>query len=398
MAAAANNDVLVLMLWLGLAAFLFTQVEAPDQARPPPVEEMAPVAEPNPKAEAPKPEPLDAPNLRTVSLPPPPSPPEPATIQEHQTKPAAPTAAPTPPPPAPKPQPEPAEPAARPQKLVRALKPPLTAAPRMETKAIVPLRPVEDRKIEERTPEETLTPEPLPAPLAPGPATIEPLKPEEPVIPETRVAQETDPPGETAKERQPKPNEQPSPETEDAVTVGLAEAKEGRTLLRLLEHGSGPEIELAWPDSPSERERLYGRLHECFGMQIAVMDSSGRLFRTQDGALSPWIPNLDFYSGFMRSPSGRLAAEEEALWRVARGRVPSPGPVRLFPRQVDAVLLGGLRALIGPSYAKLQAIHGRYRIRGARVLIEGMEGDGRRFSGTIDLSAAAVRRCSHVAS
>ena len=204
-------------------------------------------------------------------------------------------------------------------------------------------------------------------------------------------------PQEQFEPRDPDPQAEPVPKDENFITVDQVEVKDGRTLLRLLEHGSGPEIELAWPDSQAERRRLYDRLHDCFGMRIAVMDRSGRLYRDNRGTMASWRPNMDLYSGFMRSPSGRLAPEEEALLRALRRKVPSGGPVRLFPRRVDALLLGGLQALMGPRYGALQNIQGRYRVRGARVLIEDMQGDGRPVAGTLDLTPAIDGGCSHEA-
>jgi hypothetical protein len=278
-----------------------------------------------------------------------------------------------------------------PRTLIRALKALPKAAQEAAPKPIAPLRPVEAIRAEEAFSEVTDPAAPTAVPPAPAAVTIEPLKPELPVTTKPQVKDEPGRPTETA-------SASPEQETEIEVKPGQVEAQEGRTLLRLLEHGSGPEIELAWPDSRSKRRQLYDRLQDCFGMRIAVMDSAGLLYRTQGGVFSPWSPNMDLFSGFMRSPSGRLTAEEESLLRVARARIPSAGLLRLFTRQVDALLLGGLQALIGPSYAKLRAIHGRYRLLGGRVLIEGMEGDGRRFPGTIDLTPAAAGRCAHVAS
>jgi len=341
MTAASSHDALVLFLWLGLAVLLFARVEMPQ-----PLAAPAPV--PSLEAEAAQQQDQrDQPVLRMVSLPPPPAP------SETQ------------------PQPEATEASPPPETLVRALR----ALP----KPVVPLRPVEAIRAEEAVPP------------APAGVPTQPLTPEGPVTAKPQVKEEPSRPSAAA-------TAAPEQETESEVKPGQLEAQAGRTLLRLLEHGSGPEIELAWPDSHRERGRLYDRLQDCFGMRIAIMDSAGLLYHAQGGAFAPWSPNMDLYSGFMRRPSGRLTAPEESLLRSARGRVPSAGLLRLFTRRVDALLLGGLQALIGPSYGKLRAIHGRYRLRSGRVLIEGLEGDGRRFPGTIDLTPAAAGRCAHVAS
>ena len=125
------------------------------------------------------------------------------------------------------------------------------------------------------------------------------------------------------------------------------------------------------------------------------MDDAGRLYRTANPAAEPWVPNLDRYSGFLRRPSGRLAPDEQRLVRDIAAGHPGSRAVRLFPRQVDALLLGGLGALIGPGYGKLSRIQARYRLSGDQVLVERIIGDGRAVDGRIDLSPASAGRCRH---
>lgn len=181
-----------------------------------------------------------------------------------------------------------------------------------------------------------------------------------------------------------------------AREVGPEEVRRGRALLRILEHGTGPRIELAWPRDAGERERLYRRLRDCFGMRIAVVDWNGRLFRAEEAPGVPWELDLDRYSGFVRSPDGRLEREEMTVVKRIHdhhaGRV-SGWPVRVFPRQVDALLLGGLQHLIGPDYARLKSIRGRYRLERARVLVDDIQADGQRYAGRIDLTPAGRTRC-----
>ncbi len=185
------------------------------------------------------------------------------------------------------------------------------------------------------------------------------------------------------------------------VTASVDVVREGRTLLRLLEHGSGPEIELAWPDSAARRARLYRRLRDCYGVRVALMDGRDRLFAAGGAVGAAWDLNLDRYSGFIRRPVGRLAQEEaEAAARIRayHGGLPGARPVRVFPRRVDALLLGGLNRIVGPGYADRRTIRARYRLDGARLLVERVEADGHALPGRIDLSAAARRACRHAAS
>jgi len=171
---------------------------------------------------------------------------------------------------------------------------------------------------------------------------------------------------------------------------------EGRPLLRILEHGSGPVIEIAWPDGQAARERLYETFTACFGMRVAVMDRDGTLFAAEGRAGSPWAVNLDRYSGFVRQPAGRLARAElrdaeRALAHHGAGLRASP--VRVFPRRVDALLLGGLRRVAGERYGGADRIRATYGLDGRRVFVTGISVDGRPLAGRIDLSLASLARC-----
>ena len=169
--------------------------------------------------------------------------------------------------------------------------------------------------------------------------------------------------------------------------------QEGRTLLRILEHGSGPSIEIAWPSSMSDRERLYATFRDCFGMRVAVMTDAGVLYALDDGSRDAWDIDLDTYSGFVRHPEGRMTATERGLLRNVPAAAPGARLVRIFPRRVDAVLLGGLQALIGSGYGEAGSIRAAYRYVAGSVAVTGILIDGRSIGGSIDLAASAPRRC-----
>ncbi len=192
--------------------------------------------------------------------------------------------------------------------------------------------------------------------------------------------------------------------TKQSVAPSPAIEAEGRVLLRILEHGSGPEVEIAWPVSALQRRALYRLLETCYGMEVAIMDSRGRLYGADGDAGRPWQPNLDRYSGFVRQPAGRLTRDEQdriAVIRSVHGLTPgglrASGNVRLFPRRLDALLLGGLKALIGEDYGEAAAIRAHYRRDGRRVLVDDIRVDGRHVPGRIDLSKAG-RSCRRSAS
>ena len=171
---------------------------------------------------------------------------------------------------------------------------------------------------------------------------------------------------------------------------------EGRALLRLLEHGAGPAIELAWPKGNAGRQALFARLRGCHGMQVALMDDQGRLFIGDGKPGTAWALNLDRYSGFVRRPSGRQAeAEAREMARLRRHHrgISTSQAVRVFPRHFDAALLGGLRAVLGGKWTDYGSIRARYRLDGRRLVVEGIEADGRRVPGRVDLSFATVGTC-----
>lgn len=187
----------------------------------------------------------------------------------------------------------------------------------------------------------------------------------------------------------------PSPKMLESSTVRVSildtspKAKEGRTLLRLLEHGSGPSIGLAWPEGDVARSSLYMLLRGCYGMKTALMDIDGTLYSSTESR--KWRPDMDHYSGFVRQPSGLLPSGENKEAEAVRRRHrlgPDSTIVRLYPRRVDAVLLGGLQSLLGGRYRKAKIIHGAYRQHGQDIFIDNITADGALVRGRIAFSAA----------
>ena len=95
-------------------------------------------------------------------------------------------------------------------------------------------------------------------------------------------------------------------------------------------------------------------------------------------------------------PDGPHAAaasgtRQGAMIRDRHGMASAP-PVRLFPRKVDAVLLGGLNAAIGESYVGAKSIRASYRRDGRGLYVSNLRGDGRKIRGR---SLLSNRRCSN---
>lgn len=181
---------------------------------------------------------------------------------------------------------------------------------------------------------------------------------------------------------------------EEVVQVTPIQAVGGRALLRVLEHGKGPQIEIAWPANARMREGLHDRLQACFGMENALMDAQGNLFRSDEARGQRWEINLDRFSGFLRQASGRLPRKEQEISHTIErrhGHLNDPVMVRIFPRRVDASLLGGLKAIVGPGYMQARSIHARYDMQGSHILVRDIQLDGRKLEGVIELSQ--YRQC-----
>lgn len=236
---------------------------------------------------------------------------------------------------------------------------------------------------------------------SPAGRTVTPLRPLKP----TPQARPRKPPSKRivplAGKKTPVPAPAPTPTrtktASDAASVAVAPAtrKAGRALLRLLEHGKGPSVEIAWPDDARDRTRLHRLLGRCYGMRLAVMDGADRLFAASDPAGSPWQMNLDRFSGFLRSPAGQPVADEDRVFaRIAlRHRLADWRAVRVFPRAVDAVLLGGLQHLVGAAYGTAGAITASYALRGRRLTLSSIRVDGRAVAGAVELTNAADIGC-----
>ena len=279
-----------------------------------------------------------------------------------------------------------------------------------DIKSVIPL-PAEEPKVAKVDPPKpvvALQPEP---PRAKPMATLKPGD-EKPVVKplETpkatallRPAEEIPPPPPMIKEAVrempkrvvttpvPVPKSQPVP-APTIVADNPETAGEGRILLRLFEKGSGPGIEIRWPSDPSERDRLYDVFTRCLGMRDGIVDGDGRLFLPEGARAQPTALNTDRYSGFVRRPEGAIASDEQQ--EIARVRAyhqlgGSTSVARIFPRAIDAFLIGGLRQAVGETYLNTKSVRAAYRLNGSRVIVDSIVVDGRAIDGAIDLTSVS---------
>jgi hypothetical protein len=270
-----------------------------------------------------------------------------------------------------------------------------------ETTAKQPVQPIVPKPVsvapEPRAPVEPLPvfePRSVPEQIAPAPALVQPL--------EAQTVQTPTPKGKPEKLELPQEPE-PVPEFIDVATVtpnSVAAAGEvdGRVALRLLEHGKGPSIQIAWPDGSVAVAKLYDHLSSCLGMKTVLLNNQGMVFDAQSGPLGKPV-NLDRYSGFVREILGVQPAAELALIRTLRqlyrGRS-GLTVVRLFPRDQDARLLTGLSQLIGVDYLSAHTIQAQYKFNGKSLYAASVRVNGRPIPGEIRL--ATQSSCSREAS
>lgn len=228
---------------------------------------------------------------------------------------------------------------------------------------------------------DTIKPGPIPAPKPAG--KIKPLKPVEPVAkkPVAKKLAAADP---TPVREQAKRTAQTA---KKPVVDGTRNRKAGGALLRLLEHGQGPTIEIAWPRRAAARRALYRQLTHCFGVKAAVLVEDSRLYEAAGEAGESWSIDMDRFSGFIRSPQGEAIAEETRVFASIADHhgVVDWRPVRVFPRSVDAALLGGLGAVLGAQYKSAKQIRAAYRWDRTRLVLDDFTVDGRPLAGSVTL-------------
>ena len=267
---------------------------------------------------------------------------------------------------------------------------PIEPAPEKSVEVEVPA-PLQPRKIEKAEPAIAYPP------LQPT-VTPERVAPKSPTPPKPQILQVSATPSRRdvirrqpaqAAAIQPASTEQASA-VSDVVRVSDEDVKSGRTRLRILEHGQGPAIEIAWPTG-AKGARLFATMARCYGLTIAMHTNDGRLYADLGRQGEAWDLNLDKYSGFMRQVgSWHAPAERQAIQKIhARHRGLRGTPVRLFPRRVDARLLAGLGQMIGEGYADVGSIRASYVLRGERLFVENVSVDGAAISGKVDLSPSA---------
>ncbi len=182
---------------------------------------------------------------------------------------------------------------------------------------------------------------------------------------------------------------------EQAKLLKIKDFSKGRVLLKKLEHGKGPQIEVSWPSKVSQKQKLYSVFTKCFGMKTAGLNSSNQLFQKNDTPNKPLKLNVDTSSGFIREVNGRISSaetDETILIKQKHSNQIFKSFVRIFPRQVDASLLQGLHSVLGNDFSKAKQIKASYRLNEKDVEIFDISTGTKTFSEFFQLRKSS-RQC-----
>lgn len=206
--------------------------------------------------------------------------------------------------------------------------------------------------------------------------------------------------GPAPKDPSPPARAEPAVEAEAAPAVTVASSRsetiaDGRALLRMLEVGKGPTIEIAWPESRQHRDRLFEAFRRCLGLEVALLAPGNRLFLPDTPPGQPTVLQSDRLSRFLRSPGGEIPGAEQKLHKQIKDRhgIGEATPVRILPRNVDAALLGGLFRLLGSAYQPGSVIRARYGLQTGALRVADISIDGKETSGRLSLSFSLLRDC-----
>ena len=171
--------------------------------------------------------------------------------------------------------------------------------------------------------------------------------------------------------------------------------EKGRVLLKKLEYGKGPQVEVSWPKELAQKQELYSVFTKCFGMKTAGLNSSNQLFVKSSGGNRALTLNMDTTSGFIREIHGDISRSERG--EIIRIEQKHPYQtfesfVRIFPRHVDASLLQGLHLVLGDVFPKAKQIKASYRLTGYDVEVFEVSADTQMFPGSFHLRRNA-RKC-----
>lgn len=145
----------------------------------------------------------------------------------------------------------------------------------------------------------------------------------------------------------------------------------------------GPGIEIGWPESASERERLF-RAFRCLGMELAIFNQrSTRFYRLEEPIGDSWGFDPAQYSTYLRFVDTPASPEEARTFHRIAARHGVDGHwVRIFPKVLDQRLLSQLG-----DARQAQRVRADYRLEGDRLRVQNVRINGRPVAGAFQLTS-----------
>lgn len=170
---------------------------------------------------------------------------------------------------------------------------------------------------------------------------------------------------------------------------------EGRALLKILETGKGPNVEIGWPAGGRAQQALYQAFTACLGLRSGYLDEKGRVFLKGGAAGYPAKINADDTSLFLRQIVGDISATERRLLNDIKQYhgLHKAQPVRLFNRAVDAALLGGVFRVLPNGVLNNPHIQATYQLNQGAVIIHQIKVNEQPVRGLLKLDLGLLGRC-----
>ena len=190
---------------------------------------------------------------------------------------------------------------------------------------------------------------------------------------------------------EPKPSSAASPTAANDSAIITADFQSHRMAMQHLDQTNDRlELELFWPQSATEREKIAQILRQCFGMTAAYLTPDQSVYHIRNQAIER--ANRNLYSPYSRlSQTPADTAEADAIGTL-RARLGQGTPLRLFTKIGDSYIIGGIMSAAGTP--KLEGrIKATYSINKGKLLLSQININGSTISANVMLSDQSTGRC-----
>lgn len=273
------------------------------------------------------------------------------------------------------------------QKITLPTPPALAMPAPMPTPAVKPLQP------QQQAQEKTVI-KPLDKAIsATTPLNVTPLQQSSTAIKETAKAKKSLKPLQKKIQKKQPTQEKQKPKS-PIKNVNADMINQGHVALQQIEKGKGPSIEIAFPAQMHDRVALFHQLHQCYGMEIALLNDKGKLYHLSSQSGQAWQFNQQYYSQMLRAVHGESVDAEINILNAIRQHhqlsVENTQAVRILPRQIDAIMIGALLSLASNHNNKNINIKAHYDIENQQIYLHDININGQYFNDKIALSTQCL--------